>query len=151
MHVSGNETRATFYRMSVRGSPLRLSLCLFPLFLLPLELLYPKMVFMDGDAQYYLGAVLVNDEAVQLRPQRLGRDVAGAYITGTAQGPSERLVRLIEGGEALPAEVGAVVCGRSAGGWKGSPARNTVERPVGGAGLWRGGVEHGPWEHHGGK
>jgi hypothetical protein len=146
----GTRCRATFYGMSVHVcSPLRLRLQRLQLLLLPLQLLYPEVVFMDGHAQHYLGAVLVNDELVQLLSQGLGRDVPGAYIARAAQGPSERLFRLVEGGEALPAEVGAIVRGRSARGRQGSAARDAVECQVGCAGPWRDGADEGPLQHRG--
>jgi hypothetical protein len=116
--------------------------------LLPLDLLYPKMVFVHGDTQDYLSAVLFDDELVQLLSQRLGRDVTGSYIAGVAQRASEGLIGLIEGGEALPAEVGSIVRGRFATGWQGSTARDGVECQVGCAGLWRDRGTEGPLEYH---
>jgi hypothetical protein len=88
------------------GSP-PLGLRLQPrlLMLLSLELLYAEMVLMDSHAQDYLCAVLINHELVQVLPERLGRDEAGADIACAAQRATGGLVGLIEGREALAAEV----------------------------------------------
>jgi hypothetical protein len=66
-------------------------------------------MLMYGNAQDDLGAVLVDDELVQVLSQRLGRDVNLAHIACAAQRTSRGLVSLIEAGEALPAEVVAIV------------------------------------------
>ena len=124
---------------------------------LPFDLLYAEMVLVDGYAQDYLCAVLVHDELVQVLSQHLGRDEASAYITGVAQRAPGRLIRLIEGGEALAAEVGAV----EPGGFarvrlrQGCAARDAIEGEVGRAGLGRDGNGEGPLDgpgqDHGGR
>lgn len=70
------EVASTFYRMSGRRCP-PLCLCLQPSLFIPLSLnlLYPQIVFMDGDTQHHLGTVLVDDKLVEVLPERLGRDV----------------------------------------------------------------------------
>ena len=51
---------------------------------LPFDLLDAEMVLVDGDTQDYLGAILIDDELIQMLAQDLGGDVAGAYIACAA-------------------------------------------------------------------
>jgi len=149
---------ATFYRMSVyRCSPLRLRLESSLLMMLPFDFLDSEMVLVDGYAQYYLCAVLIHDELVQMLSQDLGRDETSAHIAGVAQWASRGLIGLIEGREALAAEVGTVESGGFArvrlG--QGCTVRDAIEGEVGRAGLGRDGngerALEGPWQHHGGR
>jgi hypothetical protein len=71
--------------------------------------LVPQIVLMNRDTQHHLCAILVDYKLVQVLSQRFGRDMALSNIACAAQGTSCGLVRLIEGREALSAEVGAVV------------------------------------------
>jgi len=75
----------TFYWMPEDGcSPLGLCLQSSLLMELPLDLLDAQMVLVDGDTQDYLGAILIDDELIQMLAQDLGGDVAGAYIACAA-------------------------------------------------------------------
>ena len=133
--------------------PLGLSLEPRLLVLLPLELLDAEMVLVDGDTQDHLGTVLVDDELVQVLPEHLGRDEAGAHIARVAERAPRGLVWLVEGRVALAAEVGAVEPRRparvrrrqrQAGG-----ARDGVEGEIRGAGLRGDGGGEGPLERAG--
>jgi len=154
--VGGGGARATFYRVSVhRCAPLGLSIQSRLLSQLPLELLYAQVMLVDGYAQDYLGAVLVDDKLVQMLSQHLGRDVTHSHVARGAQRASRGLVRLVEGLEALATEVGAIEPRRRTPVRlrQGCAARDAVESEVRCAGLWRYGDGQGPVEdarnHHG--
>jgi hypothetical protein len=66
-------------------------------------------VLVDGDAQDDLGAVLADYKLVQVLSQGLGSDMGMPDVARAAQRAPCGLVRLVEGREALAAEVGAVV------------------------------------------
>jgi hypothetical protein len=62
------------------------------------------------DTQHYLGAILVDNELIQVLSQRLGCDVSASHAGCASQRATCGLIGLIEAGKALAAEVGAAVC-----------------------------------------
>ena len=98
--------QATFYGMPVRHlPPLRLRLQFGMLILLPLQLLYPLVVVVDGNTQDLLRALLADDELIQVLFQRYGRDSGRAHDTGAPQWAAGRLAWLVYASEALAGEV----------------------------------------------
>lgn len=146
-----NEIGATFYRMSeCRRPPLCLRLLSRRLISPPRVLLVPQMVLVDRHAQHDLCAVLVDYELIQMLFQRSGRDVTLPHIARAAQWAPRRLVWLVEGREALPAEVGAVVRRAQAAPGSEAAAADVVEGEVGGACLLGSGDGNGaPYDHFG--
>ncbi len=63
-----------------------------------------------GDTQDHFGAILVDNELIQVLSQRLGRYMTATHVGCAAQWATSWLLSLIETREALAAEVGAVVC-----------------------------------------
>jgi hypothetical protein len=92
-----------------RRPPLRLSLKPCPLITLSLILLISEVVFVHRDTQHYLCAILVDYKLIQMLFQYFWGDVTLPHITCATQRTTCRLISLVEGGEALPAEVGAII------------------------------------------
>ena len=79
--------------------------------LLALDLADAQVVAVDGRGQHALRMLLADNEVVQVVLERAGRDAADAGAGRAGQRPSGGLVGLVEAGEALGGEVGAVVLG----------------------------------------
>jgi hypothetical protein len=85
---------------------------------------------MYRNAQHHLGAVLVDYELIQVLSQGFGRDMTLPHVARATQRTSRWLVSLVEGREALSAEVGAIVGGPKAALGGEDAATGVILQPV---------------------